>query len=170
MTYDMSLHTFERLSCSQGSTRTHRRKPSQRAQAAESPTPPYVRVSTASSRSMCAPSRCKRTRHLKVKRKSRPALCVGTAKRCCCHQDGGRGRVEGHLQEGGGGGSPEDGHVLEGPAGQPRWWSSSRLNLLQHARRRQGTCQPTCPQTGRFRGVQTHGKKCLDGVEKGRVD
>ena len=79
MTYDTSLHTFERLSCSQNSTRTHRRKPSQRAQAAESPTPPNVRVSTASSRSMCAPSRCKRTRHLKVKRKSRPALCVSTA-------------------------------------------------------------------------------------------
>ena len=170
MTYDMSLHTFERLSCSQGSTRTHRRKPSQRAQAAESLTPPNVRVSTASSCSMCAPSRCKRTRHLKVKRKSRPALCVSTAKRCCCHQDGGRGRVEGHLQEGGGGGSPEDGHVLEGPAGQPRWWSSSRLNLLEHGCRQQGTCQPTCPQTGRFRGVQVHGKKSLDGVEKGRVD
>ena len=112
MTYDMSLHTFERPSCSQGSTRTHRRKPFQRARAAESPTPPYVRVSTASARSMCAPSRCKRTRHLTVKRKSRPALCVSTAKRCCCHQDGGRGRVDGRLQEDEGGSSPEDGHVL----------------------------------------------------------
>ena len=107
---------------------------------------------------------------MKMKRKSRPALCVSTAKRCCCHQDGGRGRVEGHLQEGGGGGSPGDGYVLEGPAGQPRWWSSSRLNLLEHGCRQQGTCQPTCPQTGRFRGVQVHGKKSLEGVEKGRVD
>ena len=75
-----------------------------------------------------------------------------------------------HLQEGGGGGSPGDGYVLEGPAGQPRWWSSSRLNLLEHGCRQQGTCQPTCPQTGRFRGVQVHGKKSLEGVEKGRVD
>ena len=163
MTYDMSLHTFERPSCSHNSTRKHRRKPSQRAQAAESPTPPNVRVSTASSCSMCAPSRCKRTRHLKVKRKSRPALCVSTAKRCCCHQDGGRGRVEGHLQEGGGGGSPEDGHVLEGPAGQPRWWSSSRLNLLEHGCRQQGTCQPTCPQTGRFRGCMVTGRSPWTG-------
>ena len=121
MTYDMSLHTFERPSCSHCGTRTHRTKPSQRARAAESPTPPYVRVSTASSRSTCAPSRCKRTRHLKVKRKSRPALCVSTAKRCCCHQDGGRGRVDGRLQEDEGGGSPEDGYVLEGTAVQPRW-------------------------------------------------
>ena len=32
-------------------------------------------------------------------------LRVLTAERCCCHQDGGRGRVEGHLQEDGGGGS-----------------------------------------------------------------
>ena len=170
MTYDMSLHTFEPLSCSQGSTRTHRRKPSQRAQAAESPSPPKVWVSTASSWSMCAPSRCKRTRHLKVKRKSRPALCVSTAKRCCCHQDGGRGRVEGHLQEGGGGGSPEDGHVLEGPAGQPRWWSSSRLNLLERGCRQQAPASPPARNRLGFRGVQTHGKKFLGGVEKGRVD
>ena len=170
MTYDMSLHTFERPSCSHCGTRTHRTKLSQRARAAESPTPPYVRVSTASSRSTCAPSRCKRTRHLKVKRKSRPALCVSTAKRCCCHQDGGRGRVEGHLQEGGGGGSPEDGHVLEGPAGQPRWWSSSRLNLLERGCRQQAPASPPARNRLGFRGVQVHGKKSLGEVEKGRVD
>ena len=170
MTYDMSLHTFERPSCSHNSTRKHRRKPSQRAQAAESPSPPKVWVSTASSWSMCAPSRCKRTRHLKVKRNSRPALCVSTAKRCCGHQDGGRGRVEGHLQEGGGGGSPEDGHVLEGPAGQPRWWSSSRLNLLERGCRQQAPASPPARNRLGFRGVQTHGKKLLGGVEKGRVD
>ena len=69
-----------------------------------------------------APStdRCKRIRHLKMKWKSRPALCVRTAKRCSCHRDGDRGRVEGHLQEEEGDGSPEGGHVLEGPAVQPR--------------------------------------------------
>ena len=152
----MSLHTFERLSCSQGSTRTHRRKPSQRAQAAESPSPPKVWVSTASSWSMCAPSRCKRTRHLKVKRKSRPALCVSTAKRCCCHQDGGRGRVDGHLQE----------HK------KMKVVAAKRVTMSLRARQFSligdhiiltvesapawpppaGTCQPTCPQTGRFRG------------------
>ena len=70
---------------------------------------------------MRALKQVQKTRHLKMKRKSMRALCVSTAKRCCCHQDGGRGRVEGHLQEDGGGGSPEDDHVLEGPAVQPRW-------------------------------------------------
>ena len=42
-------------------------------------------------------------------------------KRCCCHQDGGRGRVDGRLQEDEGGGSPEDGYVLEDTAVQPPW-------------------------------------------------
>ena len=43
-----------------------------------------------------------------------------SAKRCCCLRDGDRGGVEGHLQGDEGGGSPEGGHVLEGPAVQPR--------------------------------------------------
>ena len=42
--------------------------------------------------------------------------------------------------------------------------------MVMSLRAQQGTCQPTCPQTGRFRGVQVHGKKSLEGVEKGRVD
>ena len=46
--------------------------------------------------------------------------CVKTTERCCWHQDVGRGGVEGYLQEDGGGGSPEGGRVLEGPAVQHR--------------------------------------------------
>ena len=57
---------------------------------------------------------------MKMKWKSRPALCVRTAKRCCWHRDGDRGGVEEHLQEEEGDGSPEGGNVLEGPAVQHR--------------------------------------------------
>ena len=42
MAYDMSLHTFERLSCSHDSTRTHRRKHCQIAHATESQTQLYT--------------------------------------------------------------------------------------------------------------------------------
>ena len=61
-----------------------------------------------------------RIHHLKMKWKSRPAPCMWTAERCYCHRDGGRDRVDGHLQEDEGGGSPEDGHLLEVLAAQPR--------------------------------------------------
>ena len=54
-----------------------------------------------------------------------------SATRCYWHQDGGRGRVDGHVQEDDGDGSPEGGRPLEVPAAQPRRRSPSRLNLLQ---------------------------------------
>jgi hypothetical protein len=111
---------------------------------------------------MCAPSRCKRTRHLtlsdsrrlsRVKRKSRPALCVSTAKRCCCHQYGGRGRVEGHLQEGGGVAVAQ--RMVMSLSAQQRAASLVAILTVESAPAcppPAGTCQPTCPENGGFRG------------------
>ena len=56
MAYDMSLHTFERLSCSHDSTRTHRRKHCQIAQATESQTPRRRSPSCASTSSAAPPA------------------------------------------------------------------------------------------------------------------
>ena len=46
--------------------------------------------------------------------------CALLAPFCAAVMDGGRDRVDGHLQEDEGGGSPEDGHLLEVLAAQPR--------------------------------------------------
>jgi hypothetical protein len=123
MAYDMSLHTFERLSVL---TRQHTHAPKKAL-----PESTGCRVTNLATRmsehSIIKFHVCSK----QVQKDSSPEdeeeeqasplpLCVRTTERCCWHQDVGRGGVEGHLQEDEGGGSPEGGRVLEGPAVQPR--------------------------------------------------
>ena len=44
------------------------------------------------------------------------------------------------------------------------------MNVLERGRRQQAPTSPPARNRLGFRGVQVHGKKSLDGVEKGRVD
>ena len=75
---------------------------------------------------VCSKHRCKRTRHLKMKRKCRPALCVRTTERCCWHQDVGRG--DGFTQAGR---DESLGHTSASGEEALRWQGGSLLRVVE---------------------------------------